>query len=464
MTLDYLNKRVCTDLSYLNYEKCSPVNEKKIENASIFDVVIVGAGQSGLGAAFGLLREGIRNILVIDENPSGFEGPWETYARMPTLRTPKHLTSIDLGIPSLTFRAWYEAQHGSTAWERLQKIARSDWMAYLRWYRKILELPIANNVKLTKIEPVRRGLHKLHVAASGFKYLMASKVILATGIQGGGGWYVPESVSRHLKPHQYSHSSAVIAIDKLKGKRVGIIGGGASAFDTASFALAAGSREVHVFVRRKEPQRVNPIRYMERARMLGHFRALDDSVKYQVMVDFFAKSQPPTNDTYALATSNPDCHLHHGVDFDDIASDGDVIKCKTRLGYWELDFLIASTGLITDPAMRPELATIHEGILKWSDRYTAPIKLRSELIDNHPYMGSSFQYIGRDNHDNDRLYGLYAFNYSALVSLGLSASALSGLRSAISLLVDDVSTSLFLDNSGKIVDGLLNYDELEFVG
>ncbi|MCG0041217.1 FAD-dependent oxidoreductase, partial [Escherichia coli] len=76
----------------------------------------------------GLLRERVANILVLDENRSGSEGPWETYARMITLRTPKNLTSIDLGMPSLTFQAWWEAQFGSEGWEALDKIPRGDWM------------------------------------------------------------------------------------------------------------------------------------------------------------------------------------------------------------------------------------------------------------------------------------------------------------------------------------------------
>ena len=77
------------------------------------DVLIVGAGQSGLVTAFGLMRERVRNILVIDRAPEGKEGPWVTFARMPTLRSPKVQTGPDLGIPSLTFQAWYEAQHGA---------------------------------------------------------------------------------------------------------------------------------------------------------------------------------------------------------------------------------------------------------------------------------------------------------------------------------------------------------------
>ncbi len=79
----------------------------------VHDVIIVGAGQGGLSAAFGLLRERVSNLLVIDENPLDHAGPWLNFARMRTLRTPKHVTGPDLGVPSLTPRAWYEAQHGA---------------------------------------------------------------------------------------------------------------------------------------------------------------------------------------------------------------------------------------------------------------------------------------------------------------------------------------------------------------
>src|SRR5271163_4264479 len=51
----------------------------------VHDVVIVGGGQSGLAIAQGLIRDGVRNILVLDRNPAGLEGPWLTYARMAIL-------------------------------------------------------------------------------------------------------------------------------------------------------------------------------------------------------------------------------------------------------------------------------------------------------------------------------------------------------------------------------------------
>ncbi len=112
MSLSLLNEQVRADLEKLNYGAKSWVVPRRSAEAHVYDVVIVGGGQSGLGTAFGLKRDRIDNILVIDECPEGFEGPWVTYARMMTLRTPKHLTAIDLGIPSLTFRSFWEAQTG----------------------------------------------------------------------------------------------------------------------------------------------------------------------------------------------------------------------------------------------------------------------------------------------------------------------------------------------------------------
>src|SRR5215471_13534742 len=98
------------------------------DGAPLLDVVVVGAGMCGIAAAAGLIFKGVRNIRVLDQSPAGREGPWLNFARMTTLRSPKHLPGPALGIPSLTFRAWYEALHGAEGWAQLYKISRADWM------------------------------------------------------------------------------------------------------------------------------------------------------------------------------------------------------------------------------------------------------------------------------------------------------------------------------------------------
>jgi cation diffusion facilitator CzcD-associated flavoprotein CzcO len=87
-------------------------------------VLIVGAGQSGIATAFGLMRSQVTNILTIDKTEEAREGPWLAYARMHTLRSPKHFTGPDLDIPCLTHQSWHEARFGKEQWQTLDLIPR----------------------------------------------------------------------------------------------------------------------------------------------------------------------------------------------------------------------------------------------------------------------------------------------------------------------------------------------------
>lgn len=429
----------------------------------VYDVVIVGAGQSGLGAAFALQRERVHNVLVIDENPPGQEGPWVTYARMQTLRTPKQITSIDLGVPTLTFRAWWEAQHGAAGWDALDKIPRGTWMDYLRWYRAALRLPVRNATQLVRIEPdAAPGIHRLHLAMGA--PLMARKIILATGIQGGGQWQVPEWITQALPAQRYAHTSGPIDYAALAGKRVGILGGGASAFDNACFALDQGVARAEVFVRRAALPRVNPIRHMEQAGIIPRFAALPDADKYRMMASFFGRNQPPTNDTFQRACAHAGFALHLDAPWLGVEERNDAVVVRTPQGEHRFDFLAIATGLVTDPRLRPELAALSGRIACWADRYQAPPGQANPVLDAHPYLGPGFELLPRTPDDAAAVHGLFAFNYSALINHGLSAAALSGLKVALPRLALAVADQLFLDDRQAMVDAYLGYDQAEFIG
>jgi hypothetical protein len=462
MTLEAHNARVAHDLACLDIPAADWTLPRAHPEGHVHDVVIVGGGQSGLGAAFGLRRERISDVLVLDENAAGREGPWITYARMMTLRTPKHLTAIDYGIPSLTFRAWWEAQHGAAGWDAIDKIPRGDWMDYLRWYRAVLDLPVRNGARLAKVEPLPdEGLHRLHLADG--ETLRARKVVLATGIQGGGEWHVPPMIADKLPAHLYAHTSADIDFAALAGKRIGILGGGASAFDNAQHALGEGVGEVHVFLRRKEMPRINPIRFMEQRGFVPRYPALSDAEKYAAMAGFFRHNQPPTNDTFTRAAAWPGFSLHLGSPWLDVEQAGEGVRVTTPEGRFEFDFVVLSTGLVTDPALRQELSLVADRIARWGDRYAAPADIENPLLDAHPYLGKGFEFLPRDEADAPLLHGLFAFNYSALISQGLSASALSGLKYALPKLCSAIADQLFLDDREAILSAFEDYAEPEFV-
>lgn len=432
----------------------------------VHDAVIVGGGQCGLSIAFGLKREKVDNILVIDENPAGLEGPWVTYARMVTLRTPKYVTGPDLGVASLTFRCWWEAQFGAESWDALGKIPKEEWMRYLRWFRAALDIPVRNETRVTLIEPVEGGLYRLSVSGAGAPssgVLLARKVVLATGIQGGGEWHVPPFIEK-LPSSRYAHTSEAVDFAALKGKKIGILGGGASAFDNAQYALGLGVGEVHVFLRKPRMPRINPIRYMENAGFLRHFRDLDDATKYKGISFFLSHNQPPTNDTFGRAAAYEGFRLHLGSPWDEVEETPEGVRVTTPKETFLFDFLILSTGLLTDTKFRPELAALSGDIACWKDRYTPPPGEANALIDVHPYLGPSFEFTPRDEKAASRLHGLFAFNYSALASLGLSASAISGMKFAIPRLVSGITRQLFEDDRDAILGDYFAYNEEEFIG
>lgn len=457
-----LQARLARELDLIGFARPEWVRPRSFDGERVLDVAVIGGGQCGLAAAMGLRREGVTNVMIFDENPAGFEGPWETYARMVTLRTPKALTPIDFGVPSLTYRAWWEAQYGAAGWQAVDKIARGDWMDYLRWYRDVLALPVENEAKLERIEPLPDlGLHRLHYAEGAAK--LARKVVLATGIQGGGEWHTPAMVRDNLPRALWAHTSEAIDFDALRGKRIAILGGGASAFDNANYALARGAAAAEVFMRRAELPRVNPIRFMEKVGFAARYPALDDATKYVAMDCFLGHNQPPTNDTFERAASWPGFRLHLGSPWTGVAEHDGLVQVTTPHGVHSFDFAVISTGLLSDPGLRPELGDVAGRIARWGDKVTPPGR-RNALIDAHPYLGEAFEFLPRDGADGTPLHGLFAFNYSALISLGLSASALSGLHNALPRLVRGIADQLFLDDRDELVADFLAYDDPEFLG
>lgn len=460
MSLNSYSETVRKDLQALGFGAETWVQSRD----GIYDVIIVGGGQSGMGAAFGLMRERVSNLLIIDENPRGKEGPWGTYARMITLRTPKNLTSIDLGVPSLTFQAYWTAQHGEDSWNAIDKIPRENWLAYLNWYRDVLDLPVQNETRLREISPRNEGVYELKVdGPDGPSVLRARNVVLATGIQGGGEWHTPDFIKDNLPKARYAHTSEAISYEDMKGKRIAILGNGASSFDNAQHALTIGVGSVDVFCRRSEIPQVNPIRFMEQSGVVPRFCDLDDPLKYQVISSFIQRAQPPTNDTFTRSAAWPNFTLHLGAPWDQVRETDRGVEVTTPKGTYVFDFLVLSTGLVTDHDLRPELAQVGDKIARWHDVYQAPEDQKSPILDNHPYLSEGFEFTPVRSDDAAEIEGLYAFNYSALVSMGLSAAALTGLGYAIPRLAQSIASKLFLEDKTDWVQKYLDYDEVEFV-
>ena len=459
-----LSQQVQRDLLLLDYPRRPWLTPRSTrQGAPIYDVVIVGAGQSGLTTAFGLSRERVGNLLVIDQNPLDSAGPWLTFARMRTLRTPKYLTGPDLGIPSLTPRAWYEAQYGLGSWESLGLIPKETWASYLAWYRKTLEIPVLPETRVLGLQYDEREACFI-VPCEGAKreQLFARRVVLATGIDGSGEWRVPEAISRALPRELYAHTHDPIDFEALKGRRIGVLGAGASAFDNAATALEHGASEVHVLFRRRELVNVNAYRWAEIVGFLKHHADLPDPEKWRFILQILRMGQLPPADTLARAKALPGFFMHPRSGWNQLTTRGATITIETGSRHLDVDFVIVGTGFVTDLKARPELAHFEPHIARWADRYTPPPEAAHEDLLRHPYLGPSFEFTERTSGAAPYLNRLYNYTFGGLLSMGFGGASISGLKYSVARLVSGITRSLFLEDSGAHFESLCAYSEAEF--
>ena len=283
----------------------------------VLDVAIIGAGMVGLTAAFALNLQGIFNVKVYDELPAYQEGPWINYARMRTLRSPKNIMGPALGIPHLTFQAWFKAQFGEQAWETLYKIPTNQWMDYLNWYRDVLHIPIENECLLTLIEPATEGLH-LHFQRSDQQTVIkARKVVLATGRPGFGSAAIPKFM-QNISKEYYKHTNEWIDFEALQGKQVGIIGVGASAFDAAAVALEHGAKNVELLTRRSHIPNINKMASLNYPGFTHGYFQLSDETRWKFMSHAFESGSLPPFEALDRIASYSNVTVRKNVQIDQV--------------------------------------------------------------------------------------------------------------------------------------------------
>jgi cation diffusion facilitator CzcD-associated flavoprotein CzcO len=455
--LDVLAHRVREELSLFDYpdrEWVTPCRDP--DGTAVHNVVIVGGGMNGLAIAFALQRERIDGVTMLDENPRGEEGPWVTYARMITLRTLKFLTGPDLGFPSLTFRAWHQAQYGRRSWDEMVRIPRQEWMRYLVWFRETLGLPVRNGVRLTRIEP-RGELLAVHLLTpDGPDMALTRKLVLANGMQGAGVPCVPDVVRANLPRDAWAHTTEQIDFARLAGGKVAVIGAGASAFDNAATALEARAGSVDLFFRRPELPTVNSYRALESRGFFRNFADLPDADRWRFMRRLLAMPMPPPQDTVERTMQHPNVRLHSEALILDTVFDAGLVRIRTPQAWHEVDFLILGTGVGVD---RAEFSAIVKDIALWEDRYTPPPAETDPAAGRFPYLGPHFELVEKRPGTLPVLRNIHLFNTGAVVSAGIVSGGLNGMPWGIPRLVAGVSADFYRAEVDRIFEEFDHFDE-----
>ena len=444
MSLAQLEQAVAHDLQMIAHPRQAWLRPRTCGGAAVLDVLIVGAGQSGLGTGFALKRDRVDNILLVDTAPFGKEGPWSTYARMSHLRSPKDQNGPDGNIPSLTYQAWHEAQWGAAHFADMALIPKENWAAYLLWFRHVADLPVRNDTAVVGITPARTdcGRSCLRAELGTGEIVFARKIVLATGQDGTGHWWMPDFIQA-LPKSVRAHAADPVDFATLRGRVVAVLGAGASAFDNAAMALEAGAAEVHLFCRRAEPMIIQPYRWLTFAGFLKHLGDMPDEWRWRFMAYIMGLREGFPPGTYARVTAFANFTMHTGRPWTGAAMQDGRIVLQTPHGPLAADFAICGTGVRHDFSLRPELAACAGNIARWSDRYDPGAAERDERLGGFPYLDGGFAFTERVPGHTPWITDLHLFGIGTTLSFGPAGSSINAMTTAVPRLVAGITRGLF---------------------
>ena len=458
-----LEKRLHNDLLTLGWPAKAWITPTTRNGQAVHDVLVIGAGQGGLALAAALAHVGIKPVLL-DKSPLDFEGPWATTARMETLRSPKELTGPALGIPSLSFRAWFIAQFGMESWSALDKIPRLQWMDYLRWYRRVTQADVRNGHEVVAIRPLADGVVEVDVKAEGqVSTWQTRRLVLATGRDGLGGAQIP-AFMQGVDKKFWAHSSDEMDYATLAGKHVAVVGAGASAMDSAATALENGAASVDMLIRRSEMPRINKSKGSGVPGLTHGQYLLPDEWKWRIRHYINAQQVPPPHGSTLRVSGHANAFFNFGCAVQKVEQVGDKLHISTPRGVFVLDFLIISTGFAIDWSLRPEFADIAPHVRLWNQRYTPAAGDEDAELSASPDLGQLFEFQEKTPGEQPGLNHIHCFSYPAALSHGTVSGDIPAISDGARKLAQGLAALIYRDDIEQHFAKLQTYAEPELDG
>jgi cation diffusion facilitator CzcD-associated flavoprotein CzcO len=434
-----------------------------VDGMPVLDVAIVGAGQAGMAVAACLAQNGIHAVLF-DRQGAGLEGPWATTARMETLRSPKELTGPALGLPALTFRAWYEAQFGAAGWAALDRIPRLQWMDYLRWYRRVMALDVRNHHAVTALRPRADARVQLQLQApDGVRQLLARRVVLATGRDGLGGAAIPAFLAG-LDRRLWAHSSDLLDHGRLAGLRVGVVGAGSSAMDSAATALECGAARVDLLIRRPDLPRINKSKGAGAPGLVHGHHLLPDAAKWRLRHYINQSQVPPPRGSTLRVSRHPQAGFHFGCPVQAVQAEHGQLQVQTPRRTFTFDFLIVATGFKVDWATRPEFAAFADHVRAWKHRFSPPADEADAELADAPDLGPVFEFQPRQAGACPGLERIHCFCYPATLSHGAVSGDIPAISDGARRLATGLASQFYQEDFAHHFSSLQAYDDPELLG
>ena len=208
-------------------------------SSPMIDVAIIGAGPYGLSIAANLRKTSMSFRI--------FGKPMQTWSdHMPKgmmLKSDGFASSLH--DPGSTFTLKHYCQENGITYDDISIPVSCDvFVAYGLEFQKRM----VPSLEQTNISCVRRLPHSFELQTADGQTLQAQKVIVAAGLTHFG--YLPQFLA-HLPRAYVSHSLGIHDLDGFRGKRVVVIGSGASGVDMAAL-LHEAEAHVEMVVRSRE--------------------------------------------------------------------------------------------------------------------------------------------------------------------------------------------------------------------
>ncbi|MGH8504476.1 MAG: flavin-containing monooxygenase, partial [Stenotrophobium sp.] len=214
---------------------------KPARSAKFVDVLIVGAGLSGIGAACHLRRQCPNKTFAILERRDAIGGTWDLF-RYPGIRSDSDMYTF-----GFNFRPWTEPRvlaDGTSIRHYVTETAREyDVESQIRFGRKVLRADWSSATSLWTVEVLEEATGKREVYSASF-------VMGCTGYYNYDAGYRPEFPGEAKFKGQIVHPQHWPEDLDYAGKRVVVIGSGATA---VTLVPAMAESAAHVTMLQRSP-------------------------------------------------------------------------------------------------------------------------------------------------------------------------------------------------------------------
>jgi cation diffusion facilitator CzcD-associated flavoprotein CzcO len=263
---------------------------------------------------------------------------------------------------------------------------------------------------------------------------------------------------------RWAHSSDDNDYAALAGLRVGVVGAGASAMDSAATALEAGAAHVHVLARRADLPRINKGKGAGNPGFVAGYARLSDDWKWRIRHYINTQQVPPPRNSTQRVSRHANAHFHLGVSIVGVEEHGGALHVRTSAGPIELDFLIFATGFKVDWRQRPMLRRIAPCIRVWKDRYAPLAGDEDDELAESPDLGAAFEFQPRAGADCPGLDRVHCLSYPATLSLGVITGDIPAISEGALQLADKLAALLYVEDIEHHFARIEAYAEPEILG